>query len=72
MTYKKRSVKIIREGDYIAEVGVELIRDETGWSPYLSLNDAEKLDEVRDALRKGNIGKAGRIASVFKIMPIAA
>ncbi|HAO21464.1 MAG: hypothetical protein BWK80_20645 [Desulfobacteraceae bacterium IS3] len=72
MTDKKHSVKMIREGDYIAEVRVELIVDETGWSPYLSVGDAERLDEVRDALRKGNIGKAGRIASVFKIMPIAA
>jgi len=72
MTDKKHSVKMIREGDYIAEVRVELIVDETGWSPYLSVGDAERLDEVRDALRKGNIEKAGRIASVFKIMPIAA
>jgi hypothetical protein len=72
MSYKKHSVKMICEGDYIAEVSVELICDETGWSPYLSLNDAEKLDKVREAFRKGNIGKAGQIASVFKLLPVAA
>ena len=72
MNNKKLSVKMIREGDYIAEVSVEMICDETGWSPYLSLDDAEKLDTVREALRKGNLRKAGHIASVFKILPVAA
>ncbi len=72
MNNKKLSVKMIREGDYIAEVSVEMICDETGWSPYLSVRDAEKLDKVRDALRNGNIGMAGRIARIFKLLPIAA
>ena len=35
----------------MAEVEVDLIEDATGWSPYLSVSDAEKLDQVRLALK---------------------
>jgi len=57
MTTCKRT-KIVREGKYVAEVDVELLEDETGWSPYLSLDDAYKLDDVREALRLGDITAA--------------
>src|SRR4051812_18270750 len=40
----RKSIKLIHEGKYAAEVPVELIEDEAGWSPYLSLDDARKLD----------------------------
>lgn len=63
---------MIREGDYIAEVSVELICGETGWSPYLSVRDAEKLDKVREALRSNNLRKASSIASIYKLLPVAA
>ena len=43
----RRRVKLVREGQYVAEVDVELIEDDTGWSPYLSSEDAYKLDDVR-------------------------
>jgi hypothetical protein len=29
-----------------------------GWSPYLSLDDAQKLDDVRSALLKGKVCKS--------------
>jgi hypothetical protein len=43
--------KLVYEGRYAAEVEVDLIDADTGWSPSLSLPDAQKLDEVRRALR---------------------
>jgi len=46
--------KYIHEGNYVAIVEVTLIEDETGWSPYLSVEDAYKLDDVREALREGD------------------
>jgi hypothetical protein len=49
---------------------VDLIETEEGWSPYLSLADAEKLDEVRAALRRGNLHRAGQLAQLFKLTPI--
>ena len=54
--------KLIHEGLYAAEVDVELIDTDEGWSPYLSLEDAEKLDEVRKALRRGDLKRANRLA----------
>ena len=47
------------------------IEDETGWGPYLSVVDAEKLDKVRDALRRGDIQSAAQLARVFSLTPIA-
>jgi hypothetical protein len=37
---KKRHTKLIHEGQYVAEVDVELIETDEGWSPYLSVEDA--------------------------------
>jgi hypothetical protein len=68
---KRRISKLVHEGDYVAEVEVELIYTDEGWSPYLSLNDAQKLDEVRESLRRGELEVAARLARVFKLTPIA-
>lgn len=65
-----RRTKLVHEGDYVAEVVVELVEDDTGWSPYLSLEDAYKLDDVRDALRRGDIKAACRLARVFALTPV--
>ncbi len=51
---KRRQTKVVHEGQYVAEVEVEVIETEEGWSPYLSLEDAYKLDDVRAALRGGS------------------
>jgi len=50
MKQRKKS-KYVHEGQYVAEVEVAVVEDDTGWSPYLSVEDAYKLDDVRDALR---------------------
>lgn len=65
------ATKLIREGKYAAEVTVELIEDDTAWSPYLSVDDARKLDEVRLALRRDDIAGAARHGRVFELHPIA-
>jgi hypothetical protein len=68
----RRRVKLVREGQYVAEVDVELIEDETGWSPHLSAEDAYKLDDVRDALRRRDIKAAANLARVFELRQVAA
>lgn len=68
---KKLRTKLVREGQYAAEVEVELIDDSTGWAPYLSLDDARKLDDVREALRQGDINLAKQFAQVFRLTPIS-
>ena len=68
---KRLRVKYVHEGRYVAEVDVELLEDETEWSPYLSVGDAYKLDDVRDALRRGDIAAASKLARVFALQPVA-
>jgi hypothetical protein len=63
----KHRKKLVHEGTVAAEVDVELIDDGNGWGPYLSVADAERLDQVRDALRRGDIKSAARIARVFTL-----
>ena len=70
MTTRKRT-KIVHEGTYIAEVDVEILEDETGWSPCLSLDDAYKLDDVREALRRGDIATASRSSRVYALTPVS-
>jgi len=69
---KRRISKLVHEGGYVAEVEVELIYTDEGWSPYLSLNDAQKLDDVRESLRRGELEVAARLARIFKLTPITA
>ena len=69
---KKQVTKLIHEGEYAAEVDIHLITTDDDWSPYLSLEDAYKLDDVRQALRQGDLESATRLARVFKLTPIAA
>lgn len=68
----RSKVELVREGKYAAEVFVELIEEEGGWSPYLSLEDARKLEAVRLALREGNIAEASKYGRVFELMPLSA
>ena len=68
---KRHQKKLVHEGQYVAEVDVELIDTGDGWSPYLSLEDAYKLDDVRGALRRGDVRSATRLARVFTLTPVA-
>ena len=67
----RKTVKLIHQGRYAAEIPVELIEDDTGWSPYLSIEDATKLDAVRKALREGDISIAAKYGRVFELVPVA-
>jgi len=68
---KRHQAKMIHEGQYVAEVDVEMIETDESWSPYLSVEDAYRLDDVREALRRGDIRAAARQARVFSLTPIA-
>lgn len=68
----KRQTKLVHEGEYAAEVEVELIESPEEWAPYLSLEDARKLDQVRDALRRGDLKQASKFARVYRLTPIPA
>ncbi len=66
-----RTTKLIHEGQYAAEVEVELIQDDGAWGPYLSVEATKKLDEVRQALKTGDLKGAARMARVYSLTPVA-
>lgn len=68
---RRKKSKFVHEGRYAAEVEVALVEDETGWSPYLTLEDAQKLDDVRDALRQQDLESAARYGRVYELRPVA-
>ena len=66
----RRRTKIIHEGRYAAEVPVDLIEEDTAWSPYLTPEDVETLDSVRLALRRGDVAEAAKHGRVFEPTPV--
>ena len=69
----KSMQRLVREGEFVAEVDVTLVEAVGGWTPYLSLEDAYKLDDVRDALREGDLKRASRLAKrVCRLTPVEA
>ena len=70
MTTRRKS-KLVHEGQYVAEVEIEVLDSGSGWAPYLSLEDAYRLDDVRSLLRRGDVRAASKLARVFVLTPIA-
>ncbi len=68
----KRKTKYIHEGRYVAEVEVDVIEDDTSWSPYLSVEDAKRLDRLRAALRSDDLAQASALGRVYTLEPVAA
>jgi len=68
----KTQTKLIRQGDYLAEVAVTLTYTDHDWSPYLSLPEAEKLDHLRRALQQGDLATATTMARVYHLTPVAS
>jgi hypothetical protein len=69
---ERRAHELVREGKYLAEVEVTLIDDDHEWAPYLSFADAQKLDDAREALKRGDLAAAGKLGRVYELKPIAA
>ncbi len=67
---KSKHTKFVHEGKFFAEIEVELIETDNGWSPYLSLEDAERIDSVREALKRNDIDYAKKHASVYEVVPL--
>ena len=54
----------------MAELDVELIVDDAEWSPYLSLEDVYRPDNVREVLRRGEIAEAAKMTRVCRLQPV--
>ncbi len=68
----RKHAKLVREKDHVAEIEVELIESAESWAPYLSLEDARKLDAARLALRRGDLSAALKYGRVYRLTPVPA
>ncbi len=68
---KRKEKRLVHVGEFAAEIEVELLESPEGWSPYLSLEEATKLDRVREALRRGDLKTAGRFGRIYRLVPLA-
>ncbi len=68
---KQTKTKRVHAGGYMAKVKVELIEDETGWSPYLELEEAHKLDKVRQALKDGDLNTAAQHGEIYELRKVS-
>ena len=66
----KKKTKYGYAGRYVAEVEVALIESEDEWAHYLSVEDAARLDDVREALQREDMESASRYSSIYKLEPI--
>lgn len=72
MRETRKSIELIHESGYAAEVEIELHYTDESWSPAMSLDDARKLEAVRLALKRGDIAEAAKYGRVFELTPVAA
>jgi len=67
----KKAKELVHCGDFLAEVDVDLLFDDGGWSPYLSLSDVKKIDGVRKALSRGDVSEASKYCKLYRLQPVA-
>ena len=68
---KKTLKKVIHEGDYMAEILVTLEGSSDEWAPYISVEDALRVDNVREALLAGDVVSAEKYATVYEVVPVS-
>ncbi len=66
----RQKIKFVHEGQYVAEVSVDVVESESSWSPTISLDDAYKLDDVREALKAGDLKAAAQYGRVYELKPV--
>ncbi len=68
----KRVTRFVHAGRLAAEVPIDLVPDDGAWGPYLSMEDALKLERVTEALERGDIAAAAKEATVYELLPVSA
>ena len=67
----RRQTRLVHKGECVGEVDVELLDSDEAWAPNSSIEQAQKLDAVREALRRGDIAAATKLARVFRLTPVS-
>jgi len=68
--HTKKKTKFIHSGRFVAEVDVNLQIDNHEWSPYLTVEDARKIDFIRKALKNRDLKTISGMARIFEKTPV--
>ena len=71
MTRSRKTIELIHERGFAAEVEIELHYSDESWSPTMSWQDAQKLQATRLALRRNDLATATKYGRVFELTPVA-
>lgn len=61
------SVQLVREGAFVAAVTVDTAEGGE-WGPTIDMIGIAKIDRVREALRRGELGRAQKEADIYKLV----
>ncbi len=67
---QQSKTKYVHEGNYVAEVDVVLTEEAGEWSPCMSTEEAYKLDDVREALRRNDLKAAAQYGRIYELHPV--
>ena len=70
MTKSYTNRTLIRDGDLVAEVQVKLADDHEDWRPTMSIDDATKVDMVRQAMRAKDYDQVRKLAKLYRLVPV--
>jgi hypothetical protein len=63
--------KRIYVGDVMAELDVVMSDEPDAWGPHVDPSELDRIDEVRRALKSGNLEAASKSARLYSVKPLA-
>jgi hypothetical protein len=63
--------KRIYVGDVMAELDVVMSDEPDAWGPHAAPSELDRIDEVRRALKSGNLEAASKSARLYSVKPLA-
>ena len=66
----RQTTRLVQEGDFAAKVLVDFLDEDQPLGPYLTPADARKLEDVRQALRRGDLTGAAKYGEIFRLIPV--
>lgn len=67
----RAGTELVHVGKYAAEVDVMFLDEDQPLGPFLSVEDAQKVEAVQKALEQGELKAAARLARVYELVHLA-
>jgi len=68
---KFTKTKRIYVGDVMAEIDVVMIDEPHAWGPHIDPSELDRIDELRQALKSGDLKVASTEAKLYSVKPLA-